>query len=146
MKLLQDVIMQYSLLVYPMAALAGLTFLMMFLLLLLRVKSVRAREVSPRYFKLNKGGELPDNVLVVSQNYNNLLELPVLFYAACIIAIILNQSVDYFVIHAWVYVALRYIHSYIHITYNHILHRLAAFALSCFILISMWVKIVILVS
>ena len=138
--------MQHYLLVYPMAALAGLTFLMMFLLLLLRVKSVRERKISPRYFKLNKGGELPDNVLVVSQNYNNLLELPVLFYTVCMIAIALNQSIDYFVIHAWVYVSLRYLHSYVHITYNHILHRLTIFGLSCFVLISMWVKVVLLVS
>jgi len=138
--------MQVLSLVYPMVALAGLTFIMMFILLLLRVKSVRTRKVSPRYFKLNKGGELPDNVLVVSQNYNNLLELPVLFYAVCILAIILNQSAEYFVIHAWVYVFLRYLHSYIHITYNHILHRLTIFALSCFVLISMWVKVVLLVS
>ena len=138
--------MQHYLLVYPMAALAGLTFLMMFLLLLLRVKSVQTGKVSARYFKLNKGGELPDNAIVVSQNYNNLLELPVLFYAVCILAIILNQSAEYFVIHAWVYVFLRYLHSYIHITYNHILHRLTIFALSCFVLISMWVKVVLLVS
>lgn len=138
--------MQFNLLVYPMAALAGLTFLMMFLLLLLRVKSVRTRKISPRYFKLNKGGELPDNVLVVEQNYNNLLELPVLFYTVCIIAMLLNQSLDYFVVHAWGYVALRFIHSYIHITYNHIIHRLFVFALSCAVLISMWVKIVVLVS
>ena len=138
--------MHQYLLIYPMAALAGLTFLIMFLLLLLRVKSVRTRKVSPRFFKLNKGGELPDNLLVVSQNYNNLLELPVLFYAVCILAIVINQSVEYFVIHAWVYVFLRYLHSYIHITYNHILHRLTIFALSCFVMISMWVKVVLLVS
>jgi hypothetical protein len=133
-------------LIYPMVALAGLTFIMMFLLLLLRVKSVRTRKVSPRYFKLNKGGELPDNVLVVSQNYNNLLELPVLFYAVCIIAIILNQTAEYFVYHAWIYVSLRYIHSYIHITYNNIIHRLMIFGLSCFVLISMWVKVILLIS
>jgi len=138
--------MQQYLIVYPMAALAGLTFLMMVLLVLLRVKLVRERKISPGYFKLNKGGELPDSVLVVSQNYNNLLELPVLFYTVCMIAVALNQSVDYFVIHAWVYVFLRYLHSYIHITYNHILHRLAIFGLSCFVLLSMWVKVVLLVS
>lgn len=138
--------MQLLSLIYPMAVLMALTFLMLSLLLALRVKAVRLRKVSPRYFKLNKGGELPDNVIAVSQNYSNLLELPVLFYTVCVVAIVLNQSAEYFVIHAWVYVALRYIHSYIHITYNHILHRLAIFGMSCFVLISMWVKVILLVS
>lgn len=132
--------------IYPMAALVGLTTLMISLMLVLRVKAVRSRKISPRYFKLNKGGELPDNVIAVTQNYSNLLELPVLFYTVCVIAIILNQSVEYFLVHAWIYVAMRYIHSYIHTTYNHILHRLIIFGLSCFVLISMWVKVLIIVS
>ena len=133
-------------LIYPMAALVFLTFSMMYLLLVLRVKAVRSRKVSPRYFKLNKGDDVPDNMLAVSQNYSNLFELPALFYLVCVIAIIINQSAEYFIIHAWAFVLFRYIHSFIHTTYNHILHRLAAFAISGFILLSMWVKIVLLVS
>lgn len=131
-------------LVYPMVSLVFLTFFIMYLLFVLRVKAVRSRKVSPRYFKLNKGDDIPDNMLAVSQNYSNLFELPILFYLACAIAIFLNQSAQYFIIHAWCFVALRYIHSYIHITYNHVLHRLAAFAVSGFILLSMWIKIVLL--
>lgn len=133
-------------LIYPMAALVGLTFIVMYLLLILRVKTVRARKISPRYFKLNKGGELPDNVVTVEHNFNNLLELPVLFYTVCILAIILNQSIDYFVIHAWVYVFFRYLHTYIHITYNNIVHRLIAFGLSTVVIFSMWVKVLLIVS
>jgi len=118
----------------------------MYLLVVLRTKEVRERKISPRYFKLNKGGEESDRMVAVGQNYSNLLELPILFYIACVIAIILNQSVEYFVIHAWAFVALRYLHSYIHITYNHVLHRLFSFAAAGFVLLSMWVKIVLLVS
>jgi len=132
-------------LIYPMAALVFLTFSMMYFLLILRVKAVRSKKVSPRYFKLNKGDDIPDNMLAVSQNYSNLFELPALFYVACVVAIILNQSAEYFVVHAWFFVLFRYIHSYIHVTYNHILHRLAAFAVSGFILLSMWIKIVLLI-
>ena len=138
--------MQIISLVYPMASLVALTFIMMYLLWHLRVQAVRTKKISPRYFKLNKGGDLPDSAIAVNQNYENLLELPVLFYTVCIIAIILNQSAEYFVIHAWVFVALRFIHSYIHTTYNHILHRLFVFALSGFVLLSMWVKVILLVS
>lgn len=138
--------MQILSLIYPMTALIFLTFFMLYLLWALRVKAVRARKISPRYFKLNRGGELPENVTAVTQNYNNLLELPVLFYVVCVLAIILNQSAEYFVYHAWAFVALRYLHSYIHTTYNHILHRLYVFSLSSFVLLSMWVKVILLVS
>ena len=63
-------------LIYPIAALIFLTFFIMYLLLVLRVKAVRTHKVSPRYFKLNKGEDIPDNILAVSQNYSNLFELP----------------------------------------------------------------------
>ena len=132
--------------VYPMAALFGLTFFIMYLMLVLRVRAVRQHEISPRYFKLNKGGELPAQVEAVAHNYTNLLELPVLFYSVCIIAIILNQDAEYFVYTAWAFVISRVVHTYIHVTYNHILHRLAAFAVSGFILILMWVKVLLIVS
>lgn len=138
--------MQINSLIYPMATLILLTFFMMYLLWALRVQAVRARKISPRHFKLNKGGEEPDNLIAVSQNYSNLLELPVLFYLVCIIAMMLKQSADYFIIHAWAFVVLRFIHSYIHTTYNHIIHRLYAFALSGFVLFSMWVKVVLIIS
>ena len=118
----------------------------MYYMLARRVKAVRQRKISPRYFKLNKGGELPERVEAIAQNYTNLLELPVLFYSVCILAIILNQSAEYFIYFAWAFVASRVIHSYIHITYNHIMHRLVAFAISGFILIFMWVKVVIIIS
>jgi len=134
--------MQILSLVYPMAVLVLLTFFVMYLMLISRVKAVRLRKISPRYFKLNQGGELPDNVTAIGQNYGNLLELPVLFYTVCIIAIVLDQSTEYFVIHAWAFVIIRFIHTYIHVTYNHILHRLYAFAMSGFILLSMWIKVV----
>ncbi len=135
-----------QIIIYPMAALFLLSMIIMSLMLYLRVKAVRARKVSPRYFKLYKGEDIPDHLVLISQNYNNLLELPVLFYVICLAALILNREIEYFIIYAWIYVALRYIHSLIHITYNHILHRLTVFAASCVILISMWVKIIMLVS
>ena len=136
--------MQNLFLVLPMASLILLTFIMLLLMLYFRVKAVRLKQISPRYFKLNKGDEVPDHIVAISQNYHNLLELPPLFYIVCIIAMSLNRNIEYFSILAWCYVGLRYVHSLIHSTYNHILHRLAAFFLSCVVLFSMWVKVVII--
>lgn len=133
-------------LIYPMATLFLLNIIVMSMMLFFRVKAVRARKVSPRYFKRNKGVDLPDHLEGLSQNYNNLLELPLLFYIVCLAIIALKANVEEFIFYAWLYVGFRYIHSYIHITYNHILHRLFAFAASCIVLVTMWVKLLFSVS
>lgn len=138
--------MQAQLMIYPMAMLILLNVIVISLLLFFRVKAVRARKVSPRYFKRNKGADLPDHLEGLSQNYNNLLELPLLFYIVCLAIIVLNLNVEEFVFYAWLYVIFRYIHSYVHITYNHILHRLFAFSASCLVLVIMWVKLILLVN
>ena len=138
--------MQSLALIYPMAAMVLLTFIVMYTMLVMRVKAVRTRKISPRYFKLYRDADIPDKVLAISHNFTNLFELPILFYIVCIVAIMLEQSMDYFVVHAWIFVVLRYTHTLIHTTYNHILHRLYAFALSGFVLLSMWVKIVLVAS
>lgn len=133
-------------LVYPMAALVFLKFLILFIMLMLRIKAVRNREISPGYFKLNQGGKEPEVLSAISQCFNNLLELPILFYTVCLITLVLNISSEYLIILAWLYVLLRYIHAFILATYNHILHRLFVFAISCVVLIAMWVKVLVFVS
>lgn len=138
--------MQVQSIIYPMAALFLLNMIVMFLMLFFRVNAVRTRKVSPRYFKLNQGSELPDILVKLSQNYNNLLELPILFYIICITSLFINAGIENFALYAWIYVVLRYIHSAVHITYNHILHRLAFFTASSFVLIFMWFKVIFIVS
>ena len=39
---------------------------------------------------------------------------------------------------AWAYVALRVVHSLIHLSYNHVYHRLAAFVVSNGVLAALW--------
>lgn len=43
---------------------------------------------------------------------------------------------------AWVYVGLRTLHSIIHLSYNNVNHRLAAFLLSMATLVTIWVLLV----
>jgi hypothetical protein len=67
--------------------------------------------------------------------------MPVLFFAACAIYLALKMADDCFVSLAWGFVALRLVHSVIHITYNNVNHRLLAYFLSVAVLASMWVRI-----
>ena len=40
---------------------------------------------------------------------------------------------------AWLYVACRIAHSFVHLTYNNVLHRLATFGASTVVLLALWV-------
>jgi len=44
---------------------------------------------------------------------------------------------------AWLFVSLRYLQAYVHLTYNHLLHRMSAFWLAFFCVIALWINLVI---
>jgi hypothetical protein len=46
---------------------------------------------------------------------------------------------------AWAYVACRALHSLIHLTYNNVFHRLAAFAAGYVVLLAIWIRLVLAV-
>lgn len=60
----------------------------------------------------------------------NLLELPVLFYVVGLMLYVTAGASSLVLALAWSYVALRILHSVIHLTYNKVVHRLAASAVS----------------
>jgi hypothetical protein len=124
---------------YPLFALAGWTLLVLLLIPFFRVRSVRRREISPNDFKYGESAAVPPNVSIPNRNYMNLLELPMLFYVVCLVLSVTAGASRLAVFVAWAYVALRIAHSLIHLTYNHVLHRLFAFTLSNIALVSLWV-------
>jgi hypothetical protein len=64
--------------------------------------------------------------------------MPTLFYAGVAIAFAAGESGALLVALAWAYVALRYLHSTIHLTRNKVLWRFRAFAASLFVLLAFW--------
>jgi len=129
--------------VYPMFTLVLWTFIVMFILGGSRLYSVFKREVKPQYYRLFSGEYAPDYVLKPSRNFSNLLEIPVLFYVVGILFIVSGLQRDSAMMMAWSYVALRVVHSLIHLSYNHPLHRLAVFAVSGLVLLAMWIELIV---
>ena len=123
---------------YPLFALAVWTFLVLLLIPFVRVRSVRRREIAPSDFKFGESSAVPPAVSIPNRNYMNLLELPMLFYVVCLMLYVTGGASPLAVSVAWAYVALRVVHSIIHLSYNHVLHRLAAFTLSNAALVSLW--------
>jgi len=130
--------MNQTAILYPLFELVLLTFAIAVWMARLRFVAVKRGDLSARYYRLNRGGEVPEYLAKVSQNYDNLLELPILFYVVSVLLYVTNQVEIAQLILAWLFVASRYIHSYIHTTSNHLLHRMWAFMIGVFALFSMW--------
>ncbi len=123
----------------PVLALAALTFAVLGLIPMRRFRAAFAGQVTPADFATGESANVPAHVSLANRNYMNLLELPVLFYAVCV-AFYVTHTVDALAVNlAWGYVALRALHSLIHLSYNNVIHRLSFFALSNFVLMALWV-------
>ena len=73
-----------------------------------------------------------------SDNFRNLFELPVLFYAAVLTAVTANLATPTAVALAWTFVALRVLHSLVHCTYNKVMHRFLLYVAGAFVLFALW--------
>jgi hypothetical protein len=125
---------------YPMAGLAGLTFLVLLLIPRARFSAAARGEVKAKDFRYGESASVPGAVSIPNRNLMNLLELPMLFYVVCL-GFYVTAKVDAFAVYmAWAFVALRAAHSVVHLTYNNVFHRLAAYAAAAFVLFALWVR------
>ena len=127
---------------WPVVALVAWTYLILARMAFVRIRAGRRGEIVPGDFSLGESERVPAHVTLVNRNYMNLLELPVLFYVACAVIGLTQAPSGTQVALAWVYVACRVLHTLIHLTYNHVLHRLGAFAASNTALALLWVSAV----
>ena len=124
---------------YPMFALAAWTLVVLLLIPIARVRSARRREIVVDDFKYGESPAVPPAVSIPNRNYMNLLELPMLFYVVCIVLYVTAGASTTTVALAWAFVVLRVVHSLIHLSYNRVVHRLAAFTASNVALVMLWV-------
>lgn len=125
---------------WPMCALAFLTFLVMLLIPIRRFRAGFAGKVTFKDFRFGESPAVPGDVSIPNRNYMNLLEAPTLFYVVCIATYVAQLVDPAMIVLAWVYFGLRVLHSVIHLTYNNVKHRLTLFAASNVVLVVMWVR------
>ena len=127
---------------YAMFALVILTMVIMVLTARVRIESVQSGTVPQSYYSLMEGHDIPDFVAKTTRNFNNLFEVPTLFYAGGAVYLVLDQAGQLPIISAWIFVAARVMHSIIHLSYNNVLHRLVIFAIGNLSVLVMWLGIV----
>jgi hypothetical protein len=130
--------MNQTLIFWPMITLAGLTLVVAVHMYLTRVAEMRQRRVNPQLLATRQEAEKHLHDTRASDNFRNLFEIPVLFYAVCPVLFLTGNVTPLQLSLAWAFVLTRVIHSYVHVTYNKVMHRFNAFVLGMAAVFAMW--------
>jgi hypothetical protein len=116
-----------------------LTFFVGLRLFAVRVREMREQRIHPQTAStsLQMANKLKN--VQAADNFKNLFEVPVLFYALCATALAVSHVPAWLAFGAWLFVALRGAHSIIHCTYNKVMHRFPVFMLGFAVVVALWV-------
>ncbi len=120
----------------PVFVQVALTFLLGFRMGAARASAVKAGLVDNDHmvYKIR----WPEKAQLAGNAFHNQLELPVLFYVVVILALISHKADLLFVTLSWVFVLLRLVHAFVHVTSNELKWRGGSFLLGVLVLMIMW--------
>ena len=81
----------------------------------------------------------PDDVRKLGNNFDNQFQMPMLWYSAVGLTLILGLAGPVPVILAWAYLVLRLLHSFVHTGRNILIQRFGAFLASASVLSAHWI-------
>ncbi len=135
-------IMQQEAIFIPFFGMQLLTLVVWLTLFFRRIPYMSRQRIPPQSAitpeKLNQ--QLPDHIASPANNLKNLFELPVLFYGLCLYLYTGNHVDQGYLIAAYSFLFLRGVHSFIHCTYNRVMHRFTIYVLSSIVLWFMLIK------
>lgn len=132
-----------ELLIAPMAALFTLTGLVWLIMVIVRNLAVIRGYATIQYFSDFKSDTPADDRLErPARTFNNLMQVPTLFYAICILILVAKETDNAQIVLAWTFVVLRWLHAIIYIAVNWVPYRFATWASSCITLGVIWFRFV----
>lgn len=127
-----------SALLQPMLALMGLSLSVLILAARRRVAEIRRRRIPLHTLARAQDTAQAFEDTAAMDNFNNLMQMPVLFYALCLTLSLLEGAGPLSLTLAWLYVALRGIHSAIQLGSNRVLRRFQVWMASNGVLLLLW--------
>jgi len=121
----------------PLFVEVALTFVLLYWMAYVRTRAIRIGEIKAQNIALREPN-WPPGITQVGNAYHNQLELPVLFYVLTILSLVTRHADLLFVVLAWIFVASRIVHAYIHVTDNNVNRRGPIFGLGALVLTIMW--------
>lgn len=111
-------------------------------MLLVRIREMRQKRIHLQAISTSADAAANLQNTQAADNFRNLFEAPVLFYALAAVALAVSYVPPWLVHGAWLFVVLRLVHSLIHCTYNRVAHRFAVFLFSFVLLAVLWTSFV----
>lgn len=122
----------------PALAMVGLTFLVWIRMYVVRIGQMQRERIHPQSIAMSAQVAQRLSDTRASDNFRNLFELPVLFYAALGAAALTGQGTTGVLVLAWLFVALRVLHSLIQCGYNKVMHRFWVYIAGALVLWALW--------
>ncbi|MGB7654087.1 MAG: MAPEG family protein [Novosphingobium sp.] len=130
--------------VAPVFALAGWTIVIWAWMLIVRLPALRSAGVKLGKLRGGTGrnaeGVVPDRVQWKAHNYNHLHEAPTVFYAVALGLAIIGHGDGVNAQLAWLYVALRIVHSLIQVLWNKVIWRLGVYIASQLVIAALVIR------
>ena len=102
-----------------------------------RIQSVKSGTSKASDYRLIE--KEPEDVRQMTRAIANQYETPILFYAVCLSAYVTQNAGIVMLTLAWIYVAVKCVHVFVHATSNRLRIRRPIFMVSFITLIAMWV-------
>ena len=123
--------MAQSDIIVPFFVVMLLTLIVWFYMYAKRIPFIVRNNFTNDQFKPEEFSRLsPPEVNNPSDNLKNLFELPLLFYTMCLYLFLTEQVDQYYLYAAWIFVAFRMLHSFVHCTFNLVILRFWLYCLS----------------
>ena len=123
---------------WPVLVQVLLTLVVAMRMYAVRVAEIRARRINPQSLATSREAAAHFENIAAADNFRNLFELPVLFFAVCLTLYVTGHVTTLQLGLAWVFVLLRCAHSFIHVTYNRVMHRFRVYFLGLVCVFTMW--------
>ena len=131
--------------ILPLCIMAILNLFLIFRLLYMATVDVAKKKVRLSQFRIYEG-EFPDRLRSARQQFQNMFEIPILFYLLCILNIFFNNYNQLDIIFCWCFVVFRVLHFFIRLqnqkTIN-IIPRTLIFIISLIFLTIGWISLLI---
>ena len=131
--------------VIPITLMALLNLFLTFRLIFMATSYTRNKDIRLSQFRIYEG-EFPDRLRSARQQYQNMFEIPIIFYLLCLLNIYFNNYNQFDIVLAWGFVIFRMIHFFIRLQNQkniNIIPRTFIFIISLIFLTIGWVSFVI---
>jgi hypothetical protein len=120
---------------WPMLVQMLLTFAIYGLVSLRRIGAIKSGQAKASDYRIPSIE--PEPSATAARSLINQFELPVLFYAACLVLFVLGAAGQLAVFLAWLFALARIGHAYVHVTTNRLRYRRPLFIASFFIALAL---------